>query len=243
MVGKRDIPSLYNVGTKVLFYIKGLFMIYYTGDLHGLKAGLIQFCNQMDLTSDDTIILLGDVGANYYGGSRDRKFKHALNRLNIPILCIHGNHEMRPSSIPSYKTKEWNGGTVWYEEDYPNLLFAKDGEIFTIDWLRRFVIGGAYSVDKYYRLMRGYGWWPDEQPSAEIKVYVEDQVKKNPHIDVVLSHTCPYKYEPVEAFLPMIDESTVDKTTEYWLDKIEGSIDYQASFWCKDYQGRGSHCG
>ena len=205
-------------------------MIYYTGDLHGLKTGLIQFCSQMDLASDDTIILLGDVGANYYGGSRDRKFKYALNRLNIPFLCIHGNHEMRPPSIPSYKTKEWHGGTVWYEEDYPNLLFAKDGEIFTIEGLRHLVIGGAYSVDKYYRLMRGYGWWPDEQPSDEIKAYVEDQVKKNPHIDVVLSHTCPYKYEPVEAFLPMIDESTVDKTTQHWLDTIEETIDYQAWF-------------
>ena len=31
------------------------------------------------------------------------------------------------------------------------------------------MLGGAYSVDKYYRLMRGFNWWPDEQPSDEIK--------------------------------------------------------------------------
>ena len=24
-------------------------------------------------------------------------------------------------------------------------------------------------MDKYYRLMRGFNWWPDEQPSDEIK--------------------------------------------------------------------------
>ena len=26
-------------------------------------------------------------------------------------------------------------------------------------------------MDKFYRLKRGYGWWEDEQPSAEIKAY------------------------------------------------------------------------
>ena len=47
-------------------------------------------------------------------------------------------------------------------------------------------------------------------------------------IDVILSHTCPFKYEPVEAFLPMIDQSTVDTSTEVWLDKIEENVDYGA---------------
>lgn len=34
-------------------------------------------------------------------------------------------------------------------------------------------MGGAYSVDKMIWLMYGYGWWPDEQPSEEIKRDVE----------------------------------------------------------------------
>ena len=89
------------------------------------------------------------------------------------------------------------------------------------------MIGGAYSVDKHYRIARHYGWWPDEQPSEEIKAYVEQQIRGR-HIDVILSHTCPFKYEPVEAFLPMIDQSTVDTSTEVWLDKIEESADYGA---------------
>lgn len=37
------------------------------------------------------------------------------------------------------------------------------------------VIGGAYSVDKFYRLSRGMKWWPDEQSSPAIKEeYIED---------------------------------------------------------------------
>lgn len=80
-------------------------------------------------------------------------------------------------------------------------------------------------MDKFYRLSRGYGWWSDEQPSEEIKQYVEQQLKENV-IDVVLSHTCPFKYEPVEEFLPGIDQSTVDDSTEKWLDVIEETTDY-----------------
>ena len=45
---------------------------------------------------------------------------------------------------------------------------------------------------------------------------------------MVLSHTCPFKYEPIEEFIPGIDQSTVDDGTEKWLDKIEESIDYIA---------------
>ena len=59
------------------------------------------------------------------------------------------------------------------------------------------------------------------------KAYVEDQITKN-RIDIVLSHTCPYKYEPRDAFLPMIDQSTVDDSTERWLDGIEEKVDYKA---------------
>lgn len=43
---------------------------------------------------------------------------------------------------------------------------------------RHLVIGGAYSVDKYYRLENNMLWFADEQPSAEIKTYVEDQITK-----------------------------------------------------------------
>ena len=96
-----------------------------------------------------------------------------------------------------------------------------------MDDLTHLVIGGAYSVDKYYRIARHYGWWPDEQPSDEIKEYVERQITGK-HFDVILSHTCPFKYEPVEAFLPMIDQSTVDASTENWLNKIEETTDYDA---------------
>ena len=204
-------------------------MVYFTGDIHGSPFKLQVFCRYMELTEKDTIVILGDVGANYYGGKRDKQFKEQIAKLAPTIFCIHGNHEQRPANIPSYKAKEWNDGPVWYEEEYPNLLFARDGNIYVIDGVRYLVIGGAFSVDKNYRLSRGYGWWADEQPSEEIKARVGRRVA-NSGLDVILSHTCPFKYEPREAFLPGIDQSEVDSSTEEWLDTIEESVDYKAWF-------------
>lgn len=204
-------------------------MIYYTGDIHGTPWKIIDFCQKVNITEDDTIVILGDVGANYYGDLRDTLFKKHLSRTKPTILCVHGNHEMRPSTIPTYKTKEWHGGNVWYEIDYPTLLFAKDGEIYYIESIKHLVIGGAYSVDKPYRIARGYGWWADEQPTEEIKSYVEKQIESN-QIDVILSHTCPLKYEPIEMFLSAIDQQSVDKSTEIWLDSIEERVNYKAWF-------------
>lgn len=77
-----------------------------------------------------------------------------------------------------------------YEEDFPNILFPVDGDIFDIEGKQCIVIGVAYSVDKFYRLRMGYNWWPDEQPTPTIKEYVEQQCKAHP-VDVVFSHTCP----------------------------------------------------
>ena len=62
----------------------------------------------------------------------------------------------------------------------------------------------------------------------EIKAYVEKQLEKVGYkVDMVFSHTCPYKYEPREVFLKTIDQSNVDKSTELWLDEIENELDYK----------------
>ena len=78
-----------------------------------------------------------------------------------------------------------------------------------------------------YRLLRGAAWWPDEQPDEEIKRRVESALaRRGWRVDVVLSHTTPLSYEPTEAFLPFIDQSTVDTSTEQWLDEIERKLHY-----------------
>jgi len=142
-------------------------MVYYTDDIHGEATKILNFISRFQIKQDDMIVILGDAGFNYYGDSRDKNLKQQLNEQGVPILSIHGNHEMRPHSLPYYAETEWRGGVVYKEKTFPNLLFAKDGEIFNLDGMQTIGIGGAYSVDKYYRLQHGLRWFADEQPSQE----------------------------------------------------------------------------
>ena len=88
-------------------------------------------------------------------------------------------------------------------------------------------IGGAYSIDKYYRICHGLPWFETEQPDEMIKEYVEQQLDKAKwNVDIVLSHTVPIKAEPVWAFIPGLDQSAVDKSTEKWLQKIYDRLDF-----------------
>lgn len=210
-------------------------MIYITGDTHGRFERVAQFCDRFETSREDILIILGDAGINFSGEFRDSGKKQFLESLPITLFCIHGNHEQRPYTIDTYKEKLWHGGTVYCEEEYPDLLFAKDGEVFELDGKKAIVMGGAYSVDKMMRLIYGYGWWPDEQPSEEIKEDVERKLDElGWKVDVVLSHTTPLKYEPMEVFLSGIDQSKVDKSTEIWLDGIEDRLDY-GKWYCGHY--------
>lgn len=199
-----------------------------TGDVHRIFSRIEQYCAEQKTTKDDVLIILGDAGINYRGEVRDAVLKRELSELPVTLFCVHGNHEARPESVWGYHQKQWNGGMVYVQDEYPNLLFAKDGEIYNINGLRTVALGGAYSIDKFYRIIKDMPWFEDEQPSYEIKKFVEKQLQKeNWSVDVVLSHTVPKKYEPVEAFIEGLDQSRIDKSTEIWLQEIEDKLQYK----------------
>ena len=204
-------------------------MIYITGDTHRDFSRL----DNMKFNKDDLLIILGDTGINYCLNEEDNKFKEYLKKYNVKMFCIRGNHEERPENISTYKEINMFGGKVFIEEKYPYLIFAKDGEEYNINGKRVLVIGGAYSVDKEYRIIHGYKWFKDEQLTKEEMDAIYNKVKGK-HYDVVLTHTCPYKCEPVEVFLSEIDQSKVDKSMEHFLDKIEDSIKYD-KWYCGHY--------
>lgn len=198
-----------------------------TGDTHRDFKRIVRFCECFPTTKDDVMIILGDAGINYYSDIRDEQVKERLAALPITLFCIYGNHEVRPEAVGSYRTTNWHGGEAYIEDRFHNLIFAKDGEMYDIAGKKTLVIGGAYSVDKWYRLKNHYHWFEDEQPSPKIKAHVEETLNRNNwKVDVVLSHTTPYQYRPTDLFIPMIDQSTVDSSTEKWLRDIEERLDY-----------------
>lgn len=206
-------------------------MIYITGDTHRDFTHIKKFCVEQNTTINDTMIILGDACINYMLDQHDVEFKTYLSKFPIKFFCVHGNHEQRPEAIMSYIYDDISG--TYYEEEFPNIQFARDGNIYEFNDKEYIVIGGAYSVDKEYRLLGNGKWWANEQPSQSVKEDVEWTLENicEWHIDGVLSHTCPFKYEPIEMFLSGIDQRNVDDSTERWLDIIEERLKYDA-WWC-----------
>lgn len=206
-----------------------------TGDTHGSFARIRDLYYHGQIQRGSIVIVLGDAQINYTGDLRDTLIKLTLSELPITLFCIHGNHEFRPKMEHGYKRRKYHGGTVMVQNEYPNILFALDGEVYTFQGKSCLVIGGAYSVDKEIRLKMGLPWFADEQPSSRIKKKVERVLNdRGWDVDVVLSHTTPFSYMPTEAFLPGLDQSKVDTSTEVWLDEIEKRLEYR-KWYCGHY--------
>lgn len=114
---------------------------------------------------------------------------------------------------------------VYYESQYPNIRYLKDGETYLIGKkYKTLVVGGAYSVDKYWRLEKqaaGFygGWFANEQLSQEERDTIS-KLAAGKSYDLILAHTCPYEWMPRDLFLSCVDQSTVDNSMELWLGEL-----------------------
>ena len=124
--------------------------VFIRGDTHGNFDFLPYFCEKEHTTTEDLMIILGDAGINYYGkkSKREIALKEMLSKMPITLFCIRGNHEDRPNSRQAMKygyRSEVEGEELYYEEAYPNILYAADGGSYVINDKQFLTIGGAYS--------------------------------------------------------------------------------------------------
>lgn len=213
--------------------------IFLKGDCHGEFQTIQDWVNsikdnpkQQALDDTDVLILLGDVGINYFLNIKDSRNK-AFLCAQFPgiILCIMGNHEKRPNLMPNmHIITEKFGGKVYQDAAFPRINWTINGEIYNINGKTFFPIDGAYSVDKYYRLDRGWAWFPEEIIDDEDKEKVRQTAMQITAVDYVLSHTCPISKEPIETFLDFIDQSTVDTSEEEFLQEIWDNLYFEKWF-------------
>ena len=218
---------------------------YLTGDTHGV------FTRFYNLPKEEEIgmIVLGDFGINFYLNKTDTRKKKELcaNYPHITFYCAKGNHEARPQDIPGMikQFDENVHGVVYLEPEFPNIRYFLDYGFYDIDGYTCYIIGGAYSVDKYWRLARvglteetnnpkKSGWFANEQLTKEEMDRATEQLymfkDMGKHIDFILSHTCPYDWEPRDMFLGAVDQSTVDDTMERWMNGLKEDI--HCDIWC-----------
>lgn len=203
-----------------------------TGDTHSRVEGrLVKIENSMPelVPAETALIILGDAGLNYYLSKHDWKNKHRVSKHGFTLYCLRGNHEARAASVKGMQ-KVWDknvNGYVWMEKDFPLIRYFEDayGE-YVINGFKVLTIGGAYSVDKWYRLQMDWNWFADEQLSLEEMLACEQFVLGKKY-DFVFTHTAPIDWEPNDLFIAGIDQSKVDKTIEVWLNYLKDKFDWK----------------
>ena len=208
--------------------------VYLTGDCHGDFTRFYKLNQAVPEGEMWSVIILGDAGFNFWLSKSEHKMKKRIGHAypNLVFYCVRGNHEERPENLPNIKEyfDPCVNGLVWVEPEFPYIVYLKDGATYYINSHKILVVGGAYSVDKYYRLERaaagGYaGWFDGEQLTEAEREAIMGKVKGQ-HFDLVLAHTCPWEWEPRDLFLSCVDQTSVDDSMERWLTELMRAIDW-----------------
>lgn len=195
-VQAQDTPALI-LNTYALSIIENIGDI--TGDAHG-EIGRFSpevMPQQAQWSCKDKLIFAGDFGYVFLGEKRTPAEKNNLDALAqkpFEILFVDGNHEGF-DALAEYPEVIRYGAPVRKIRD--NIYWLQRGYIYNIDGKRIFVMGGAYSMDKafrldYYRISGQKIWFEQELPcSAEYQRAIENLKACNMEVDYVITHTAP----------------------------------------------------
>ncbi|HDK7179278.1 TPA: metallophosphoesterase [Clostridium botulinum] len=197
-------------------------MIYITGDTHFPndieKLNELNFPECKNLTKDDYVIICGDFGGVWDNGKKELYWREWLNNKTWTTLFVDGNHE-NFDLLNSYKVEEWHGSKVHKIND--SIYHLMRGQVFNINGLKFFTMGGASSTDKENRI-KNISWWEEEIPNQiEMAEGLDNLEKHNNEVDYILTHTCssstlkditkifgfqPKPEEAVNKYLEIIEE-------------------------------------
>ena len=221
-------------------------MIYLTGDTHIpidiSKLNTKNFPEQREMTREDFLIVLGDFGLLWH---EDKEYKHWLTWLQqkpFTILWLDGNHENH-DWIQSLPVQTWHGGNVHFIAD--NIIHLMRGQIFGIEGKNFFVMGGAQSSDRQYRV-EGKSWWAGEVPS-EVEGFEAFRNIKELHatggpVDYVLTHTCPRFLIPILFAVYNNDDPTTKLLDVIHLQVMDEITGWYFGHWHEDVDLEKYHC-
>ena len=197
-------------------------MIYITGDLHGgidiSKLNAKNFPQQKLLDKDDFVIVTGDFGLVFDNSKEELFWRNWLLEKNFTTIFCDGNHE-NFNLLNQFPVEEWNGGKVHFIND--SVIHLMRGQVFTIDDLKFFTMGGATSIDKYRR-KEGISWWKEEIPSnKEFEEAFNNLDKHNWIVDYVISHTCSMRIMQERGYIK--ENNALNK----FFDMLEGDLEYK----------------
>ncbi|EPY2271283.1 metallophosphoesterase family protein [Clostridium sporogenes] len=166
-------------------------MIYITGDTHFPndieKLNELNFPECKNLTKDDYVIICGDFGAIWNNSKQELYWRELLQNKPWTTLFIDGNHE-NFDLLYQFPVEEWHGGKVHKINN--SIYHLMRGQVFNINGLKFWTMGGATSTDKENRI-KNISWWEEEIPNSNEMTEGLDNLKKhNNEVDYILTHTC-----------------------------------------------------
>ncbi|MBQ8380528.1 MAG: metallophosphoesterase [Clostridia bacterium] len=200
-------------------------MIYFTGDTHGEEGRFSPEAmpGEYEFTEKDVLIVAGDFGYLFKGDATERIFLRYLEEKPYTIAFVDGNHENFPL-IYSYSRETLWGGKI--HRIGRNIVHLCRGQVYDIDGVKIFTMGGAYSIDRYMRT-KGYSYWEEELPShKEYREASENLDRVNMKVDVIVTHTAPRTLIYEMGFTP--DPHDAELTG--FLDWIMHEVDYSHWF-------------
>ena len=197
-----------------------------SGDTHGtLDLGKIVnffYEHENDYTSDDYLIICGDVGACGFSASDEAESRKVLRELPVTTLFVDGNHE-NFEQLNSYGVDVWNGGKVHFVES--RIIHLMRGQIFYIDGTRFFTFGGAHSIDKNYRT-EGLSWFPEEIPTKEEYEEGWDNLEKAGFkVDYIVTHNGPREVVAAMGYGELSDDEV---ELRRYLQRVADNTDFTA---------------
>lgn len=185
------------------------------GDVHGNTKHMYYLISKAKDAGVEIILQLGDFGA-WEHTEDGRKFFRDVSRVagrnGVKVYFIDGNHDKISLTLKKHKELTPEGFVICA----PNLFYIPRGTVWTWGATRFLAFGGAYSVDKQWRLdlerqrherweykkslgsrqrdtSSGYFWFPEEEASEE--EFLKALGDGSP-VDVMVTHDKPRGSNP-----------------------------------------------
>jgi predicted phosphodiesterase len=196
-------------------------MIYVTGDTHGSLARLstdsMPFASRW--TRKDTLIVCGDFGFLFSGGTREETALRELSFRPYTILFVDGNHE-NFGLLDTYKPIPWKGGMA--RRLRRNIYHLMRGQVFELEGHTVFTMGGGFSIDRSRRY-KGVDWWPAEMPGPEEYAEARKNLEHCDHnVDYIITHTAPER-----VMLQIFGEHEGEKELNDFLEWVLTNVSYK----------------
>lgn len=177
----------------------------------------------------DHLIVTGDFG-HPWDYSADECAKIAwLESRPYTVLFVDGNHE-RYDHWSGRRVEPWCGGAIQRLSPHSPIRRLMRSEVYEIDGVRIFTLGGAASIDRASRIPFAT-WWPQEIPTernfdeARANLSARDW-----EVDYVVTRTCPRSILASTLFPATPTPGLEDEALTAFLDEVDRKLDFKR--WC-----------